>query len=472
MSHVYALTCVLIMICWAYIYFKTYQLCGYNIVKFFSKSLEFKLAFGDKNKLVFTKRMWRFLIVYVGLCYLFFYLINNFVFSIFLKILDCTLIYLFTPVIVCLVHILLLPVEIAIKSFYIKKAGKRLAKKDCIKIGITGSYGKTSTKNILAQILEKQYKVCVTPGNFNTDMGVTKTILQKLDDEDVFIAEMGARKKGDIEKIAKFVRPDYAIITTIGAQHLETFGSLKNIENTKYELVEGVKEGGIIVFNGDSPSTKKLFSICPKEKYLTCDEKGYAYAKDVKINADGSTFFLIIDSHQIKVSTKLLGQININNIVTASALAYLLGISMEDIRSAIKHLEPTSHRLELMRSGKVVILDDSYNSNMIGAEEALKVLSSFDGQKIVVTPGFVELGEAGSEANFKLGAKIADVADYIIIMNETNKNYLLSGAISHNFDKKKIFFANNRKEQRSLLAKLTTSGCVVLFENDLPDNFS
>ena len=145
---------------------------------------------------------------------------------------------------------------------------------------------------------------------------------------------------------------------------------------------------------------------------------------------------------------------------------------MEDIRSAIKHLEPTSHRLELMRSGKVVILDDSYNSNIIGAEEALKVLSSFDGQKIVVTPGFVELGEAGSEANFKLGAKIADVADYIIIMNETNKNYLLSGAISHNFDKKKIFFANNRKEQRSLLAKLTTSGCVVLFENDLPDNFS
>ncbi len=472
MNFLYSFICLAIAAAWAYIYVKTYQLSGYNIKKFASASLEFKLAFGDKSKIAFTKRLIRFIICFLLLDFLFFYLINTYLLNDFLKVVDCALVLLFTPVVVIITHYILLPLEIFIKYIYKKLAIKKLKSKKIIKIGITGSYGKTSTKNILAQILEKEFKVCITPANYNTEMGVTKTILSKLDDEDIFIAEMGARHKGDIKALAQMVKPDYAILTTIGEQHIETFGSLKNIEETKNELVLFMQDEGVVFFNGDSKSNLKLFDECKKEKYLTCQEGGYAYAKEIKTSPEGSEFVLVIDKEEVSVKTKLLGKFNIDNIVTASALGRYLGVSMKDIASAIKHLQPTPHRLQLIKNSFFSILDDSYNSNLVGAKEALKVLSSFKGRKIVVTPGFVEMGEEESKANFTLGAWIADVADYIVIMNETNKNFLLSGAISHNFNQERIFFASSRKQQTEVIAKLTCEGCVVLFENDLPDNYS
>ncbi len=471
MNYVYSLICLLLCGAWSYIYVKTYQLNGYNIKKFASACIEFKLAFGDKSKLVLTKRLARFIVTLLAIDFVLFWVINTFIIYDFLKVVDCTLVILFAPVVVIISHYILLPLEIFIKYLYKTKAKRKLASKKVVKIGITGSYGKTSTKNILAQILGKEYKVCLTPQNWNTEMGVTKTILTKLDDEDIFIAEMGARHKGDIKALAQLVEPDYAILTTIGQQHMETFGSLEAIEDTKNELVLYMKEKGVVFFNGDSKSNRKLYAICKKEKYLTCSEKGYAYAKDIKTSHEGSEFTLVIGKEEVKVKTRLLGKFNIDNIVTASALGRYLGVSMTDIASAIRNLESTPHRLQLIKNRYFSILDDSYNSNLIGAK-ALNVLSSFKGRKIVVTPGFVEMGEESSKANFTLGTWAADVADYIVIMNETNKNYLLSGAIAHNFNQDKIFFASSRKEQTEVISKLTCEGCVVLFENDLPDNYS
>jgi UDP-N-acetylmuramoyl-tripeptide--D-alanyl-D-alanine ligase len=355
---------------------------------------------------------------------------------------------------------------------YIAKAKRKLEKHNIIKIGITGSFGKTSTKNILTCLLEKEYKVCTTPLNYNTEMGLTKTILEKLDDHDVFIAEMGAKHKKDIEILAKILKPEYAILTTIGLQHIETFKNLQTIEDTKFELVENLTGKKIAVFNGDSLSNQKLFQKYDGQKYLACDKNGFAYAQDIVINENGSEFILSINDEKIKVKTRLLGKCNIDNIVTASALAYILGIKKKDISSAIASLQPTPHRLELLQKDNITIIDDSYNSNIIGASEALEVLQNFNGRKIVVSPGFVEMGNKQSQLNFKLGTMIADKADYFIIMNETNKNDLLSGAIAHNLDKDKIFFATTRKGQKELLTKLTTKDDVVLFENDLPDNYS
>lgn len=472
MNYVYALICLVLTACWAYIYVKTYQLVGYNIKKFFHASIEFKLAFGDKSKIVFTKRLIRFIVLFLAIDYVLFWVINTYLINNFLKVVDSAVVILFTPIVIILTHYILLPLELLIKLIYKKRAIRKLKSKNVVKIGITGSYGKTSTKNILAQILGKEYKVCITPANYNTEMGVTKTILSKLDDEDVFIAEMGARHRGDIKVLANMVKPDYAIITTIGEQHMETFGSLTAIEETKNELALYMKEEGVVFFSGDSKSNLKLYEKCKKEKYLTNSEKGYAYAKDIVSTQNGSEFTLVIGEEEEKVKTSLLGRFNIHNIVTASALGRYMGVSMKDIASAIRNLEPTPHRLELIKNRYFSILDDSYNSNLVGAKEALNVLGSFKGRKIVVTPGFVEMGEEASKANFTLGAWIADVADYILIMNETNKNYLLSGAISHNFNQKNIFFASTRKEQTDIIAKLTCEGCVVLFENDLPDNFS
>ena len=302
-------------------------------------------------------------------------------------------------------------------------------------------------------------------------MGLSKTILEYLDDHNILIAEMGARHKGDIKILAKMVEPDYGIITTIGPQHLETFKSLETIEDTKFELAENLKQDGVMIFNGDSNSTKKLYDRFDGKKYLVCDKNGFSYAEDIEINSRGSKFKLYIDGKQFDIETELLGKCNIDNIVTASTVAYLLEVPREDIENAVKELQPTKHRLEIIKNNACTVIDDSYNSNIIGCKEALDTLNMFKGKKIVITPGMVELGNEQSEINFKFGGMIADVADYIIIMNNVNKNEILSGAIAHNFKKENIFFAETRKKQKELLEKIVSKDCVILFENDLPDNY-
>lgn len=471
MLYVNICVCVIIFAIWSYILVKTYQLDGYFIKVFLNHVFEFKLAFGDKNKLVFTKRMIRFWIFYLVLAAALFFLVNFFVDNIFLKILDAAIIFLISPLLIVLTHYFLLPLEKLIKKYYIYKAKRKISKLNIIKIGITGSFGKTSTKDFLAAMLEKEYKVCTTPKNYNTEMGVTKAILENLDDHDVFIAEMGAKHKGDIERLARLVKPKYGIITTIGSQHIETFGTLANIEETKNELPQNISQDGTMVFNGDSPISYRLYQKFQGNKYLVNTKHAFAYAENICMDEHGSTFDLILDGKTLKASTKLLGKCNIDNIVTAAALAFILGIKEEDIIAAIKTLSPPPHRLEIIKNSYATIIDDSYNSNIVGSREALDVLSKFSGMKIVVTPGLVEMGSEQSDANFKLGGLIADVADYIIIMNEVNKNYLLSGAISHNFERNKIYFASTRKKQKEILQTLTMKGCVILFENDLPDNY-
>lgn len=472
MAYFFAIFATALLMLWAYYFVKTYQLCGYKISSFVRAVLKIDLSFGDKNKLVFTKRIIRFYSLLFLICGGLFFLNYYFIHNALLIILNTLAIFLLLPCFMIVCHYLLLPLEVVIKKYYIFKAKRKIGKnQSLIKIAITGSYGKTSTKNILTEMLEKEYKVCATPKNFNTEMGVCKTILNHLDDHDVLIAEFGARKKGDIEFLTKMINPQYAILTTIGKQHIETFKTLKNIEETKNELPLNMREDGIVVFNGDSLSTLNLFKNCPRRKFLSCDKKGYAYAENIETSESGSSFDLIIDGRTIHAKTKLLGRCNINNIVTASVLASILGISDKDIASAIRSLSPVPHRLELIKNSYCTIIDDAYNSNMVGAKEALDVLSKFKGRRIVVTPGFVEMGSDQSQLNFQLGAMIADHADYIIIMNSVNKNEILSGAISHNFNKKHIYFAETRAKQKEILKLLTCENCVILFENDLPDNY-
>ncbi|MBQ8909287.1 MAG: UDP-N-acetylmuramoyl-tripeptide--D-alanyl-D-alanine ligase [Clostridia bacterium] len=463
--------CAILYALFAYFFVKTYQLNGYNIGKFWGNCFALNFSIGDKNKLVFTKRIIRFYIVLTAFVCLLSALPMLFVGNGFLAAFDVCVVFVLTPVWITVVHYLILPLEILIKQYYIIKAKNKLGKKNIVKIGITGSYGKTSTKNILTHILEKQYKVCATPKNYNTEMGTTLTVLKHLDDHDVFIAEMGARKPRDIEKLTKNVNPDYAVITSIGNCHIETFKTLENIENTKFELAKFIKPEGVVFF-GESDSTYKLFKRFDGNKVLTCRDKSFAYAENVTVNQYGCEFDLIIDQQQTHVKTKLLGKFNIDNIVVASAVAYKLGIKLEDIKMAIKTLEPSPHRLELIQNDYCSVLDDAYNSNEIGFKEALKVLSKFEGRKIVVTPGMVELGSKQSQINFALGCMIADECDYLIIMNEVNKNDLLSGAISHGMKRENIYFASTRAQQSELVKLLTCKGAVVLFENDLPDNYS
>lgn len=451
------------------IYFKIFQLERYDLKNYFRKIFEFNLSLGSKTKLNFTGRIKRlmaidFLIKFIVLM-LFFGLIPNFWINFVITI----FLFFLSEIFVCLSFLLAHPIEDIIKKTYLTKAKKKLKSTKCKIIAITGSYGKTSTKNILYQILKEEFDVCATPKSFNTPMGICKTILEDLKESDDFlIVEYGARHVGDIEFLAKNFGVDFGIITPIGQCHLETFGSVENIENEKFELCQEAKD--IVIFNGRSHSTKKLFERFKHKKYLVCSNQSFAYAKEIKTSLEGSCFEMCIDGNVFSCQTKLLGKSNIDNIVQASAMAYLLKESIFNIQRAIKNLKPVPHRLELIYGNGVKVVDDSYNSNFDGFCQALEVVSQFEGRKIVVSPGIVELGKQQYETNKKVASKVASVADVFVIMNLTNQQALKEGSIENGMKESQIYFAKTRQEQKNLLKKIVKIGDIILFENDFPDN--
>lgn len=452
------------------IYIKTFQLENYKIKNYIKKAIKFEFSFGKKSRIVFTKRLKRLICIDFVLKFSYFLAFFGTIENLWANFLIAFICLFLSEIIVILSFLAAFPLEELIKKHYLEKAKKKLRKMPCKKIAITGSYGKTSTKNILFQILKEEFDVCASPKSFNTPMGICKTILENLKETDDFlIVEYGARHTGDIEFLSKHFGVDFGIVTPIGNCHLETFGNVENIENAKYELCRHAKD--VVIFNGKSKSTKNLFEKYPKKKYLVCEENSFAFATKIKAASSGCEFTLILDENEIACKTKLLGRANIDNIVVAAAMAYLLGVSIFSIVKAIEKLNPTPHRLELIKGENCNIIDDSYNSNLDGFKQALEVLSEFEGTKIVVSPGIVELGKQQDSVNKQAGKEVGEIADKFVIMNQTNKKALLEGAILGGMKENQIFFATTREQQKSVLNTIIKKGDVVLFENDFPDNF-
>lgn len=382
------------------------------------------------------------------------------------------------PIMVPVAHGILVPFENLNCKRYILLTKRKLKKfPNLIKIGITGSYGKTSTKYILNTILSEKYNVCITPHSFNTPMGLTKVVLDYLKpNHDVLITEMGAKHVGDIKYLCSLINPQYGILTSVGSQHLATFGTLENIAKTKNELIKSLpKDGGFAVFNGDNEKCVDLYKECEVEKVLASinEQDAFVHANNIKISNTGSSFTLVVDGNEIECKTKLLGKHNLENILMCVALAYKLGLSLQEIQLGISKLKPINHRLELKKENGFTILDDSYNSNVEGSLCALEVLKLFKtGKKIVVTPGLVELGKMEKEENITFGKNIAKYADFVIIVNKTNLEEIKEGLLSEGFDENKILSSSSLIEAKLQLKEIIEKGDVVLFENDLPDNYT
>lgn len=375
--------------------------------------------------------------------------------------------------IVPVVHLIMLPLEKLIVSRYLHQAKSKLAKRnDLIKIGITGSYAKTSVKYILNTILSQKYKVCMSPQSFNTQTGLSKVVNNYLTDLDqVLIAEMGARSKGDIKKLCKLISPQYAIITGISPQHLLTFKSLDNIKRTKFELVESLSQNGVCVFNGFDQEVCDMYSWANVDKkYLVGKDKDIS-AKDIQFDQDGTKFVLVLGEKEYNVHTKLLGEHNVQNILLCVQMAKCLGLSDQQIVRGIKSLQPVPHRLELVKTATNLILDDSFNANIRGSKIALDVLGKLPGRKIVITPGLVELGEREYDENVVFGEQIAGVADFVIIVNKVNFEAIKEGLDNKKFKEENISQAETLEQAKILMKDILQPGDTVLFENDLPDNY-
>lgn len=380
------------------------------------------------------------------------------------------------PYVVMLAGYLAKPIEDKInRSFFVKAQSKLDSLKKMKKIGITGSYGKTSTKYCLAAILSEKYKVFYPKASINTPMGLSKVINEELtDDMDVFIAEMGARHVGDIKELVELVHPEFGMITSVGPQHLETFKTVETVANTKYELIEGLPKNGKAFFAADGAEVDKLYNRCRIQKFRAGMSDGYLdmRAEDIEVGAFGSRFTLTqADGNSVRVETKLLGRHNISNIVLCCQVAREAGMTLEEIAEGVKRIKPVKHRLQLI-TGAMNVIDDAFNSNPVGAKEALNVLHSFPGRHLIITPGFVEMGENEDKFNYELGTHIAETCDAAILVGPRHTSPIRQGMLDRGFDEKKILVVNTLDEAAKNIPVFASNGDAVLFENDLPDNYT
>ncbi len=367
------------------------------------------------------------------------------------------------------------PVEKRINQQFVDDAKARLdARPNLIRIGITGSYGKTSTKFLLRDILSVKYNVLATPSSFNTTMGVTRVIREQLTgNHQVFIAEMGARHVGDIRELVDLVHPSMGLITSVGPQHLDTFGTLERIKHTKYELIEGLPRDGVAIFARDGGICEELYARCPlKEKYMPGD---LIRASDVEVGPWGSRFTLedVQTGERVACQTRLLGEHAIANLLLCCTAAYKLGLTLAQIAQGVSRCQPVEHRLQMLDGGAgVTIIDDAFNSNPVGAKAALRVLSGFPGRRIIVTPGMVELGGEEDAFNAAFGEQMASSVDVAILVGKRHVQPIAEGLRRAGFPEEQIHIVSSLDESTKVLHGMMQPGDVVLYENDLPDNYS
>lgn len=342
---------------------------------------------------------------------------------------------------------------------FVKCAGQVLDQQKMIRIGVVGSYGKTSVKNILKTLLSERYSVIATPESYNTPIGIAKTVLSnECEGKQIFIAEMGARRTGDIKALCELVKPDHAVFTGICEQHIATFGNLENVWTEKSEIL---KCGAKKVVCGSSLA-KWLKNT--DEHTLVLEEE-----TSVQLGAMATAFTLDLYGERMPVKTKLLGKAAVENIRLAVAICVELGMTAEEILRGIEKLEPIPHRLQCTEQNGVYIIDDGYNCNPKSAEEGIAALQRFGGRTCIVTPGIVECGVLEEKINRELGEKIAAAHfDKVIFVGTTLVN-VVKGGYEEKGDKEKCVVVSTLEGAKEELSKWLQKGDAVLFLNDLPD---
>lgn len=450
--------------------------------------LGFKLridASPEKKKLIYTNRVKRLNLTLSAL-YLALFLVMLYVPPI-AAILISALIATVSFLAVLKANWLNKPMEQHINKGFINDAKRRLKENpNLIVIGITGSYGKTSVKNILYHLLSQKYNVLMTPESYNTLLGVTRTIREHLlPTHEILIVEMGAKQTGDIKELCDFVTPDIGIITSIGPQHLDTFKTVKTVQQTKGELFEGVKSGGHIYMNANDP----LIMGLPKRsdvdityfglesdtlEAISTNDTRYL-GKDIYLDKKGTHFSCLSSQDGLcEMTTKLLGAHNIGNMMGGIAIAGDLGVQLTRLSTYLYDIEPVEHRLSYRTTGlNYTILDDAFNSNPIGSKNAVEALSQMEGnKKIIITPGMIELGDKQYDLNKAFGVAIAAVCDHTILVGPKQTKPIQDGLREAGYNEDNLTIAPNLKTAFAVLNQLVGEGDVVLLENDLPDAFN
>lgn len=372
-------------------------------------------------------------------------------------------------------HAIMTPVEEGIKKGYFNEA-KRILDEDTrlIKIGITGSYGKTSSKNILQEILSEKYYSLMTPASYNTPMGITRTVREMLKPvHEVFVCEMGADKVGDIQELTDFVHPTIGLVTSIGPQHLSTFKTMDNIIKEKMKMIENLPANGIGIINKDNEFIRnyQVKNKCKLVSYGIHEPADY-FGANIQFTSRGSKFDVVYGDESYPFETKLLGEHNIQNILAAIAIARSLGVSWKELQAAVKKVKYVEHRMEIKVINGFTFIDDAFNSNPVGSALALECMSRMEPKRWVVTPGMIELGDKEYELNKAFGSKMKGCVDAAILVGVEQTKAIYEGLQEAGFDMNEVYVVATVKEAFRLVYTKASTKDTILLENDLPDAFN
>lgn len=391
------------------------------------------------------------------------------------------------PFIIVIANFINIPIEKIINHYYINKA-KRKAKKIVIKqkIAITGSFGKTTTKDILHSVISKNYLVDKTPKSYNTILGISKTINENLKYPlDAYIMEMGAFKQKEIKKMSKIFNPNIVMITEIGMQHMSTFKKIENIVKAKFEILEGLSSNGSIILNYENRYIRNYDITKYQNKILYPNIDIYTYgiefgryqAKNIKFDKNITIFDIYEnDKFLLQIKTHLLGRHQILNILSVYCAICALRkeniiISDDDFKNVLEDIANTEHRLSYKRQDNLSIYDDSYSSNIVGFVNACEVISHQDGKKIIITPGIVDGGNYDEVLNQNAANSLLNIFDEIYLIDNPS-----SRIIANYLDNQKVkyhVFSTFKLAYLDVLSKYNIKETKVnlLIENDLPDSF-
>lgn len=369
------------------------------------------------------------------------------------------------------------PIEYFMRQIFINKAKQILDNNpNLIKIGITGSYGKTSSKNMVQEIISAKYYSLMTPASFNTPLGITITIRNQLKSiHQVFVCEMGADKVHEIRNLAKFVKPQYGLVTSIGYQHLATFKSIENIITEKMSLIESLPADGVGFLNKDNEFIRH-YSIKNRCKivWFGIDEADVDYrAINVIYTIDGCEFDVVTkNQEQYHFKSRLLGEHNVANLLAAIAIGRELGIDWSQLQQSVRQIKYIRHRLELKKINGITFIDNAFNSNPVGAKMSLDVLQRMSNKRYIITPGLIDLGPIEDQENKAFGNYMLNRVDVVVLVGRKQTKKILEGLQEVGFNQDGIVIVDTVNEAFNYVFQHATVNDVVLIENDLPDAFN
>lgn len=371
------------------------------------------------------------------------------------------------PLIIAGSVILVWPFDAFLKQWKMAAASRILRRSGVTVVGITGSYGKTSTKEILSTILEGRFSVIRTPENVNTGIGIAEFVLghcEKFGEGGIFVVEMGAHRRGDIAAICRMVRPEHSILTGINESHLERFGNLGNIVKTKFELPRYTARLSVLNFDDDNVrkhagrfAIRNAHGVSGGEVRNVRPKDGF---RGLEFEWEGRLF-----------ETMLLAEHNVTLIVLCAHLARELSLSVDEIASAVRKICPVPHRLQPIFNPhtEITVIDDSYNGNMNGVRSGIHLLGRATGRKVVLTPGLVELGSKMRERHLEIGELYARSVDLVLLIRSPMTDALVEGMERRGFGEYRIY--NDTEEAHNDLGNVLRQGDTILFQNDLTDNY-